>query len=222
MFEHLVTLNRSIESAIDTIRKLAEYPELKKDGFLASTAYFRESLSNANTSVLEALHHAEVTAGGVAFMERRAYEKEIRDPDDCYLEVMQREKERREQGLPPMIAVHFGNWNLTADEIKGEHEGDSSGPEADASGDADEAGVDTEADEQGEERRQRIVARVETLRTGRMMSNQELYSLIGPSAAESWREFVKHEGNEGWKHVTPQMFDKIAQVLGIGSAELLQ
>lgn len=40
-----------------------------------------------------------------AHRERRAYEKRRRDPDDCYLEVMAREEERREQGLPPRIGI---------------------------------------------------------------------------------------------------------------------
>jgi hypothetical protein len=121
-----------------------------------------------------------------------------------------------------MIGVHFGTRNVRINEIPAESGGDSSGPEADDSGDADEDESDTEPDEEGEERRQRIVARVEVLRTGRTMTNQELYSLIGLSAAESWREYVKHKGNEGWKHATPQMFEKIAQVFGIDSVALLQ
>jgi hypothetical protein len=222
-FEHLAALNRSVEAAIDTLCKLAEYPELqKRESFMASRSYFRELLADANVSILEALRGAEERAGGAACKERLAYEKLVRDPDDCYLEVLQRVKERQQQGLPPMIGVHFGTRNLVVDEIKVEAEADSSGPETDASGDADEADGAIEADDEGEKRRQRIVARVEALRTGRTMTNHELSSLIGLSAADSWREYVKHKGNEGWKHATPQMFEKIAQVFGIDSIVLLQ
>jgi hypothetical protein len=222
-FEHLAALNRSIEAAIDTLRKLAEYPELqKRQSFMASRSYFREHLADANVSILEALHGAEERAGGAACKERRAYEKLIRDPDDCYLEVLQREKERQQEGLPPMIGIHFGTRNVTINEIPVEDEGDSSGRETDASEDIDADESDAEPDEEGEQRRQSIVARVEVLRTRRMMTNQEFYSLIGLSAAESWREYVKHKGNDGWKHATPQMFEKIAQVFGVDSVALLQ
>jgi hypothetical protein len=216
-FEHLAALNRSVEAALDTLRKLGEYPELqKRESFMASQSYFREHLADANVSILEALHGAEERAGGAACKERRAYEKLVRDPDDCYLEVLQREKDRQRQGLLPMIGVHFGTRNVAVDEILVEAKGDSSGPETDASKD-----IDADQNEEGEERRQRIVARVEALRTGRTMTNQEFYSLIGLSAAESWREYVNHKGNEGWKHATPQMFEKIAQVFGMDSVALL-
>jgi hypothetical protein len=95
VFEHLVSLNRNVAAAIDILRKLAEYPELQRDSFLVSSSYFREHLSDANVSILEALHESEEITGGLAYKERRAYEKLVRDPDDCYLEVMQREKERQ-------------------------------------------------------------------------------------------------------------------------------
>jgi hypothetical protein len=146
-FEHLAALNRSVEAAIETLGKLAEYPELQqRESFMASRSYFREHLADANVSILEALHYAEERAGGAACKERLAYEKLIRDPDDCYLEVLQREKERQQQGLPTMIGVHFGTRNLVVNEIKAEAEADSSRPETDASGDADETDGDIEAD----------------------------------------------------------------------------
>jgi hypothetical protein len=152
-FEHLAALNRSVEAAIDTLGKLAEYPESqKRDSFLASRSYFREHLADANVSILKALHGAEERAGGAACKERLAYEKLIRDPDDCYLEVLRRERERQQQGLSPMIGVHFGTRNLVVNEIKVEAEPDSSGPETDAFGDADEVDGDIEADEEGEKR----------------------------------------------------------------------
>jgi len=56
VFEHLLSLNRNVAAAIDILKKLAEYPELQKGEFLASSSYFREHLSNANVSILEALH----------------------------------------------------------------------------------------------------------------------------------------------------------------------
>jgi hypothetical protein len=222
VFEYLAALNRNVDTAIDTLRKLAEYPELqKRESFRVSQSYFREHLADANVSILEALHGAEERAGGAAYKERRAYEKLVRDPDDCYLEVIQREKERQQQGLPSLVGIHYGAHYATNEEVIEIHtevEGETSEPEPAPSEDADEA----ETDEEGEERRQRIVARVEALRTARTMTNQELHSLIGSSAAESWRGYFRHKGDEGWRHATPQMFEKIAQVFGINSVELLR
>jgi hypothetical protein len=56
VYEHLLSLNRNVAAAIDILKKLAEYPELQRDNLLASSSYFREHLSDANVSILEALH----------------------------------------------------------------------------------------------------------------------------------------------------------------------
>lgn len=225
VYEHLVSLNRNVAAAIDTLKKLAEYPELQKDSFLASSSYFREHLSDANISILEALHRSEENAGGVAYKERRAYEKQVRDPDDCYLEVMRREKERQEQGLPPLIGIQYGMRSVAMDESPmeiDEIENDEAESEIEVSEDTDVVESDLESEERGEYRRQRIIARVEGLRTAQLMTKQEFHTRMGSSAFESWRGFVNSDANESWKHVTPQMFEKIAMVLGIDGIELLQ
>jgi hypothetical protein len=226
VFEHLLTLNRSVESAIDTLKKLAEYPELQKDGFLVRSSYFREHLSDANLSILEALHGSEEAAGGVAYKERRAYEKTTRDPDDCYLEVMDREQERQEQGLPSLIGIHHGRHREASEgsppEVSDESGGANSESKKETSGGEHDAQTEPTSDELGERRRQRIIARVEVLRTAKRMTKQEFHEQIGSSAFENWQGFVHSDGGDSWKHVTPQMFEKIARVFGIGSAELLQ
>ena len=104
-YEHLAELNRNVESALAILQKLAEYPELKDEDFVVRQAYLREHLANVNLSVLSALDNSEQAWMLSANRERRAYEKKLRDPDDCYLEVTAREEERREQGLPSRIGI---------------------------------------------------------------------------------------------------------------------
>jgi hypothetical protein len=226
VFEHLVSLNRNVAAAIDILKKLAEYPELQKGEFLASSSYFREHLSNANVSILEALHESEENAGGDAYQERRAYEKKLRDPDDCYLEVMQREKERQDQGLPSLIGVQYGMRGTRIDEtlpeINAETEIDDLESGKEPAEDTDDAETDRESEKRGELRRQKIIARVEALRSKQRMTKQEFHTRIGVSEARSWRGFVDFDAREAWKHVTPQMFEKIAHLFGIDSADLLQ
>lgn len=203
VMDHLVTLNRSVEAAIDTLKKLAEYPELQEEGFIARQSYFRENLADANVSILEALHESEETIGGAAYKERREYEKNVRDPDDCYFEVMHREEERQQQGLPTRIGINFGSGRPAPETIR--------------------SGIDSESDPDpdGEKRRLRIIARVDTLRTERMMAQVDFDRQVGLSASGSWRLFSCQEGSEGWKHATPQMFEKIAKVFGMDSNEEL-
>ena len=49
--------------------------------------------------------------------QRRAYEKKLRDPDDCYLEVAAREEARREQGLASRIRILHGVTEAAHEEI---------------------------------------------------------------------------------------------------------
>ena len=65
VYEHLLSLNRNVAAAIDTLRKLAEYPELQSESFLVSSSYFREHLSDANVSILEALTNRKRPPGAL-------------------------------------------------------------------------------------------------------------------------------------------------------------
>ncbi len=222
MYEHLLSLNRNVAAAIDTLRKLAEYPELKRDGFLVTSSYFQEHLSDANLSILESLHEWEERTGGIAYKERRTYETLIRDPDDCYLEVIQREKERQEQGLPSLIGIQYGLRNMPSDEMLPDIESNEQESKKENSEGSDSDGTDLSSEEDGDDRRQRIIARVEALRTKQMMTKLEFHTRIGPSASEVWRSFVDSDASKAWNSITPRIFEKIAGVLGIDDTELLQ
>jgi len=49
--------------------------------------------------------------------ERVAYEKKIRDPDDCYFDVRNREEELRAQGLPSQFGILRGMRRMTTEDI---------------------------------------------------------------------------------------------------------
>jgi N12 class adenine-specific DNA methylase len=139
---------------------------------------------------------------------------------------MQREKERREQGLPSLIGIQYGMRGARIDEplpkINAETGIDDLESRKEPAKDADDAETDRESEKRGELRRQKIIARVEALRSKQRMTKQEFHSRIGVSEARSWRAFVNSAASEAWKHVTPQMFEKIAHLFGIDSAGLLQ
>jgi hypothetical protein len=101
----------------EVLGKLAEYPELKDEDFTVRQAYLHEQCASVNVSVLHQLEKAEQKILFGSFKERRAYEKKVRDPDDCYLEVLRREEERRDRGLPPMIGILRGMRRATSQEV---------------------------------------------------------------------------------------------------------
>lgn len=114
---YLADLNRNVDVALARMEKLAEYPELNNEDFIIYQSYFREYLADTNMAVIDALEASEQEIMMKANRERYAYEKTIRDPDDCYLDVRRREEELRSQGQPSQIGLLLGMRKMTREEI---------------------------------------------------------------------------------------------------------
>ena len=108
VFEYLMCLNRKVEGAIELLRRLARYPGLNTESFLIYQTYFREYLADANLRVIYAIEESEEEVMQQLGWTREAYEKKLRDPDDCYIDVVRREEELRAQGLPSQLGILFG------------------------------------------------------------------------------------------------------------------
>jgi len=117
-----------------------------------------------------------------------------------------------------MRGAHVGGLR----EITAESENDDADSEEEHNDEAEVGVADSESARRGELRRQKIIARVEELRTTQRMTKQEFHTRIGASEARSWRSFVGSEASEAWKRVTLQTFEKIAHIFGIDSADLLK
>jgi hypothetical protein len=114
---YLSELNRGMDGVFSMLDKLNEYPELQKDYFSVLKANLREQLGNINTSAMDALGRSEHKEMFVAYTTRKAYERELRDPDDCYLEVLKREEELQSEGQPSRIGILLGTRPLSREEI---------------------------------------------------------------------------------------------------------
>jgi hypothetical protein len=216
MLDDFVLLNKSVATAIEALQRLGAHPGLSRDGFPVYQAYLRGHLADANVYILETLHESEEETSGTAYRESRDFEKKIRDPDDCYLDVLNRERERRQQGLPSLIDIRLKDRSTIGGVIEAETEGSNVETSEDTGEDED-----TEP-EDGETRRQRIIARVNALCTENTMTKQELYGFLGGSMAERWRRFVQAEPDNAWNHALPQMFERLCQVLGVSVVEILR
>ena len=108
VFENLMCLNQKVEGAIELLRRLARYPGLNTESFLIYQTYFREYLADANLRVIYAIEESEEEVMQQLGWTREAYEKKLRDPDDCYIDVVRREEELRAQGLPSQLGILFG------------------------------------------------------------------------------------------------------------------
>ena len=104
----LAELNHTLLQALSILERLAKFPELQQRDFAMRRIRFQEQLANVNIEVLHHLGGAEQRRMLEAYRERRDYEKKLRDPDDCYIEVARREKERIAEGLPSLIGILHG------------------------------------------------------------------------------------------------------------------
>jgi hypothetical protein len=114
---YLTDLNRNVEDALTLMEKLSEYPELNNEDFIIYQSYFREFLAHTNMIVLDAVEESEQETMLKANRERVSYEKKIRDPDDCYFDVRNREEELRAQGLPSQLGILWGMRTVTTEDI---------------------------------------------------------------------------------------------------------
>ena len=108
VFEYLMCLNQKVEGAIELLRRLSSYPALNKESFIIFQTYFREYLADANLRVICAIEESEEEVMREIGWTRAAYEKKLRDPDDCYIDVVRREEELRMQGRPSQLGILFG------------------------------------------------------------------------------------------------------------------
>jgi hypothetical protein len=107
VFEYLMCLNQKVEGAIELLQRLARYPALNTESFIIFQTYFREYLADANLRVICAIEESEEEVMRQLGWTRAAYEKKLRDPDDCYIHVVRREEELRLQGLPSQLGILF-------------------------------------------------------------------------------------------------------------------
>ena len=151
-FKHLAAWNQSMEEALDLLSKLAEYTELSNEDFTIKQTYFKEQFASVNVTVLHVLEEAEQKILFSSFKERIAYEKKTRDPDDCYFDVLRREEERRDLGLPPLIGILRGMRRASSEEILSDildSRQEDAGPDEIESNDAEISGLGRTQDAKG-------------------------------------------------------------------------
>ena len=72
--------------------------------------------SHATQDILEAMNDTEIHEMAKLGKQKKSYDDSIRDLDDVYFEVQQREEQRRKQGLPSLIGVLRGYQPPTSEQ----------------------------------------------------------------------------------------------------------
>jgi len=105
IYESLFLLNQGVDHVIGILRSMEKLPFAEKESLQSAVVEIEEVRCDMNADFVEHLADSERFDEGRFSKQRRAYEKQWRDPDDVYIDVERREEERKKQGLPPRLGI---------------------------------------------------------------------------------------------------------------------
>ena len=108
IYESLYFLNRNIEDLVVILEEIKKAPGIPKSAFDAYRVDIEYLRSHATQDVLEVMNDKEINEMATLGRQKKAYADSLRDLDDVYFEVQEREEQRRKQGLPSLIGILRG------------------------------------------------------------------------------------------------------------------
>ena len=114
IYESLFQLNHGVDQVVAILRSMEKIPFANKESLHSAVAEIEEVRAGMNADFTEQLGDRKRSDEARFWKQRRAFENKLRDPDDVYIDVERREKERKKHGLPPRVGVI--PHSLTAEE----------------------------------------------------------------------------------------------------------
>jgi hypothetical protein len=105
VYESLYFLNRNVQNILVILEELRKAPGMPKRAFDAYKVDIEYLRSHATQDVLEVMNDKEIDEMAKLGKQKKADHDSLRDLDDIYFEVQEREEQRRKQGLPSMMGV---------------------------------------------------------------------------------------------------------------------
>jgi hypothetical protein len=93
---------RECKVILERIRKFSHIDKKKFRAYEVEVEFLRAEVSQ---DVAEIMDQIESKNAHKFWLEKKTYDDSLGDPDDVYFDVIQREEERRKQGLPPRIGI---------------------------------------------------------------------------------------------------------------------
>jgi hypothetical protein len=111
VYESLYLLNRIVQDLLVILEQIKKAPGMPKRAFDSYKVEIQFVRSHATQDVLEVMNDEEVDEMaklGKQGKQKKANDDNLRDLDDVYFEVQDREEQRRKQGFPSLIGVIRG------------------------------------------------------------------------------------------------------------------
>ena len=103
VYEYLYFLNVYAQRMVDLLKEVSSRFGLNRETSLYHQSLIQYVRAGASRELLESITGIEHTDAWLFESQRKLEEKNLRDPDDVYLLVRDREQERIKRGLPPRI-----------------------------------------------------------------------------------------------------------------------
>jgi hypothetical protein len=105
IYESLFLWNQGVDQVVAILRGMEKLSCIDKQSLQFAQVEIEEVRADVNADFVEELVDLERVDEGRLWKQKRAYEKKWRDPDDVYIDVEQREEQRKRQGSPPRIGI---------------------------------------------------------------------------------------------------------------------
>jgi hypothetical protein len=103
VYEHLYTLNVYAQRMVDLLQEVSCRFALNREISVYHQTLIQYVRAGATQELLQSMEEVELTETWLFESQRRVEERKLRDPDDIYLQLRERELEHIHQGLPPRI-----------------------------------------------------------------------------------------------------------------------
>lgn len=105
VYESLFLLNQGVDQIVVLLQGMEKLSIADKESVRCAVVEIEEVRCDMTADFTEKLADSERFDEGRFWNQRREFEKKWCDPDDVYIDVQQREEERRRRGLRPRLGV---------------------------------------------------------------------------------------------------------------------
>jgi hypothetical protein len=103
VYEHLCQFNLCAQKMVELLDELSSKFAVDPDAHLYHQSMIQYVRASISLEIVESMAGVEHTEAWLFQSQQRSEEEKLRDPDDVYITVRQREAERAQMGLPPRI-----------------------------------------------------------------------------------------------------------------------
>jgi hypothetical protein len=120
LFQRLPSLSEGFGHVIHDLERIEQEPTYKKGMIRWAKAHVQSAQVEANRQFFDEFDAIVENDAIEAYKFLRDHKKRVKDPDEIYLEIKQREEARKAKGLPPRVVI-LPDWHYS-DEKRYEEE----------------------------------------------------------------------------------------------------